>query len=90
MLTKKSADETIRKFFTPVKQQKVKCYFGENLNKEIKQQMVLASTGNQLRRYCFETLTLHLKSFQLMHNPWKMLKVKPLRLTKVYQKSQPM
>ena len=26
----------------------------------------------------------------LMCEPWKMLKVKPLRLTKVYQKSQPM
>ena len=36
---KQNADETISKFFTRVKQQTVKCDFGENLNNEIKQQM---------------------------------------------------
>ena len=87
---KQNADETINTFFICVKQQAVKCDFGENLNNEVKQQMILARTNNQLRRYCFQNPGITLEEFQLMHKPWKMLKVKSLRLTKVYQKCQPM
>ena len=80
--------ETTGKLFICVKQQAVKCDFAENLNNEIKQQMILATTTNQFRRYCFWNPDITLEEFT--HEPWKMLEVQPLRLTKVYQMSQPM
>ena len=60
---KQNADETISKFFIRVKQQAVKCDFGENLNNEIKQKMILATTSNQLRRYCFRNPDITLEKF---------------------------
>ena len=60
---KQNADETISKFFIRIKQQAVKCDFGENLNNEIKQQMILATTSNQLRRYCFQNPDITLEEF---------------------------
>ena len=36
-----------------VKKQAVKCDFEKNLNNEIKQQMILATTSKQLCSYCF-------------------------------------
>ena len=63
---KQNPDETISKFFIRVKQQAVKCDFGENLNNEIKKQMTLATTSNHLRRYCFRNPDITLEEF-LIH-----------------------
>ena len=60
---KQNADETISKFFIRVKQQAVKCDFGENLDNETKQQMILATTSTQLRRYCFQNPDITLEEF---------------------------
>ena len=56
---KKNTDETVSKFFICVKQQAVKYDFGENLNKD----MILATTSNQLCRYCFRNPDINLEEF---------------------------
>ena len=60
---KQNADETISKFFIRVKKQAVKCNFGENLSNEIKQQMILTTTSNQLRRFSFRNPDITLEEF---------------------------
>ena len=49
---KQNPDERIHQFYVRVKQQVLKCDFGDT-NSEIKPQLILATNGNKLRRYCF-------------------------------------
>ena len=54
-----------------VKEQAAKCDFGATLDTEIKQQIILATENNKLRRYCFrnrdvtlQQLLLHIKRLE--------------------------
>ena len=49
---KQNSGEKIHQFYIRVKQQALKCDFGDT-NSEIKQQLILATNSNKLRRYCF-------------------------------------
>ena len=49
---KQNFDEKIHQFYIRDKQQALKCDFGDT-NSEIKQQLILATNSNKLRRYCF-------------------------------------
>ena len=49
---KQNPDKRIHQFYIKVKQQALKCDFGDT-NSEIKQQLILATNSNKLRRYCF-------------------------------------
>ena len=53
---KQNVDETIQQFFIRVKQQAQKCEFDTALEKEIKQQLELATNNNKLRRYIHSEL----------------------------------
>ena len=56
--------ETISKFFIRVKQQAVKCHFGENLNNEIKKQKFSLVLVINFVDIVFETPTLPLKNLR--------------------------
>ena len=64
--------ENIHQFYIRVEEQPVKCDFGATLDTEIKQQIILATNNNKLRRYCFrnqdvtlQQLLLHPKSLEM-------------------------
>ena len=66
-----NGDENIHQFYIRVKEQAVKCDFGVTLDTEIKQPIILATSNNKLRRYCFrnqdvtlQQLLLHAKSLE--------------------------
>ena len=72
---RQNVDENIHPFYIRVKEQAVKCDFGAALNTEIKQQIILATNNNKLRRYCFrnqdvtlQQLPLHAKSLEDAEN----------------------
>ena len=50
---KQLEDEPLHTLFIRLKQQAAKCNFGGNLDIEIKQQIILSTTRNKLRRYAF-------------------------------------
>ena len=64
-------DGNIYHFYIGLKEQAVKCDFGATLDTEIKQQIILATENNKLRRYCFrnrdvtlQQLLLHIKRLE--------------------------
>ena len=68
---RQNENENIHQFYTGVKEQAVKCDFGATLDTEIKQQIIVATNNNKLRRYCFrnqdvilQQLLLHAKSLE--------------------------
>ena len=61
---KQNTDETISKFFIRVKQQAVKCHFGENLNNEIKKQKFSLVLVINFVDIVFETPALPLKNLR--------------------------
>ena len=68
---RQNVDENIRQFYIRVKEQVVKYDFGATLDTEIKQQIILATNNNKLRRYRFrnqgiklQQLLLHVKSLE--------------------------
>ena len=58
---KQNSDERIQQFYIRVKQQALKCDFGDT-NSEIKQQLILATNSNKLRRYCFRNPDITLEN----------------------------
>ena len=60
---KQEQDETIHQFYVRAKQQGNKCDFGAQIDKEIKQQLVLSTNNNKLRRYAFKNTEVSLKDF---------------------------
>ena len=72
---KQETDESIHQFYVRVKQQANKCEFGDTV-KEIKQQLVLSTNHNKLRRYAFKNTEVSLTDFLMYANNWKMLKIK--------------
>ena len=60
---KQNIDELIQAFYVRVKQQAMKCNFGANLENEIKQQLILATTSNKLRQHAFRNPELTLENF---------------------------
>ena len=48
-----NVDENIHQIYIQMKEQAVKYDFGATLDTEIKQQIILATGNNKLRRYCF-------------------------------------
>ena len=72
---RQNVDENIHQFYIRVKEQVVKYDFGATLDTEIKQQIILATNNNKLRRYCFrnqdvtlQQLPLHAKSLEDAEN----------------------
>ena len=68
---RQNVDENIHQFYIRVKEQVVKYDFGATLDTEIKQQIILATNNNKLRRYRFrnqdiklQQLLLHVKSLE--------------------------
>ena len=68
---RQNVDENIHQFYIRVKEQVVKYDFGATLDTEIKQQIILATNNNKLRRYRFRNqdikllqLLLHVKSLE--------------------------
>ena len=68
---RQNVDENIHQFYIRVKEQVVKYDFGATLDTEIKQQIILATSNNKLRRYRFrnqdiklQQLLLHVKSLE--------------------------
>ena len=68
---RQNVDENIHQFYVRVKEQAVKCDFGATLDTEIKQQIILVTPNNKLRRSCFrnqdvtlQQLLLHAKSLE--------------------------
>ena len=49
---KQNSIEKIHQFYIKVKQQALKCYFGDT-NSKIKQHLILATNSSKLTRYCF-------------------------------------
>ena len=60
---KQEQDENMHQFYVRVKQQGNKCDFGANTEKEIKQQLVLSTNNNKLRRYAFKNTEVSLTDF---------------------------
>ena len=58
---KRNSDEKIHQFYIRVKQQALKCNFGDT-NSGIKQQLILAPNSNKLRRYCFRNPDITLEN----------------------------
>ena len=58
---KQDSDENIHQFCIRVKQQALKCNFGDT-NSEIKQQLVLVTNSNKLRRFCFRNPDIKLEN----------------------------
>ena len=58
---KQNPDERIHQFYVRVKQQALKCDFGDT-NSEIKPQLILVTNGNKLRRYCFRNLDITMEN----------------------------
>ena len=68
---RQNVDENIHQFYIRVKEQVVKYDFGATLDTEIKQQIILATNNNKLRRYRFrnqdiklQQLLLHVESLE--------------------------
>ena len=68
---RQNVDENVHQFYIRVKEQVVKYDFGATLDTEIKQQIILATNNNKLRRYRFrnqdiklQQLLLHVKSLE--------------------------
>ena len=73
---KQRQDQTIHEFYIRLKEQDQKCGF-KDLNREIKQQVELATYSNKLRRYSFQNpdkglseLLIIAKSFEDMEISW--------------------
>ena len=60
---KQNEDETMHQFYIRVKEQGKKCDFGAQLEKELKQQLVLATNNNKLRKYAFKNTEVSLTDF---------------------------
>ena len=58
---KQNSDERIQQFYIRVKQQALKCDFGDT-NSEIKQQLILATNSHKLRRCCFRNPDIKLEN----------------------------
>ena len=58
---KQNSDERIQQCYIRVKQQALKCDFGDT-NSEIKQQLILATNSHKLRRYCFRNPDIKLEN----------------------------
>ena len=58
---KQDYDEKVHQFCVRVKQQALKCNFGD-ANSEIKQQLILATNSNKLRHYCFRNPDIKLEN----------------------------
>ena len=58
---KQNSDERIQQCYIRVKQQALKCDFGDT-NSEIKQQLILATNSNKLSRYCFRNPDITLEN----------------------------
>ena len=86
---KQNTDENIQQFYIRVKEQATKCDFGASLESEIKQQIILATTSNKLRRYCFrnqeiplQKLLLHGKSLADAESQAEEIEVADVNLTR--------
>ena len=56
-----NSNEKFKQFYIRVKQQALKCGFGDT-NNEIKQQLILAASSNKLRGYCFNNPEITLEN----------------------------
>ena len=63
---RQNVDENIHQFYIRVKEQAVKCDFGATLDTEIKEQIISATSNNQLRRYCFHNQVVTLQQLLLL------------------------
>ena len=92
-----NVDENIHQIYIRVKEQAVKYDFGATLDTEIKQQIILATGNNKLRRYCFryqdvtrQQLLLHAKSLKNAENQAREIKkmtenIAALNLTRLHK-----
>ena len=58
---KQNSDERIHQLYIRAKQQVLTCDFGDT-NSEIKQQLIIATNSNKLRRYCFRNADITLEN----------------------------
>ena len=66
--------ETIHKSYIRLKEHASKCGFENKLKHEIKQQIILPTNSNKLRRYVFKNPTLSLKDLRMTSRYGKLLK----------------
>lgn len=57
---KQQPDENIHQFYIRLKQQANKCDFGTNLDKELKQQIVLSTHNSKIRKHAFKNTAISL------------------------------